>query len=100
MSERFSKLEKISPKTRENVFKIISTLREELNMDIDIEETPDIFTIIRNEEGETKEINFTKVGDKMTVGNSSFDLSEVIEARVRFPSDGVADAIEKLKSLK
>jgi len=101
MNEKFEKFEKISQKTREKIFKTINKLKNELGFDFDVKETPDVITIsINDEDTGRKEMSFTKVGDQMMVDETFFDLSDVIEARIRFPNYNVSEAMEKFKNLK
>jgi len=96
-----SRPDKLSEKEKGRIANVFEKLKQELPGQFEIEETPDIVKIHReNEKGERVTMGFTKVGDSMLVDGVECPMSEVIEARMRFPKDPVNEAITRLRELK
>ncbi|MDI6821074.1 MAG: hypothetical protein QMD65_02750 [Patescibacteria group bacterium] len=97
MSERyegekiFKKIEKMREEAGKSAYKTVDALSQELGIEILMEETPDTVTVVfKGSEGNDRRMGFMKIKG----------LDKMIEARVRFPEDDPAIALQKLEDLK
>ena len=94
--------DKLSQEEKKKIAAMFEKLKEEIPYEFDVTETPDVITVkIEDEKKGKMEIGFTKVGDKMFLGEGGqYHMSDIIEARLRFPGEQQTIALSKLKKLR
>ena len=93
--ERFEGFDKVSEQSGKKINAVIERLKGE---GFAVSETADeIVLAIKNSAGEEREMHFTKIGDKLPVGDVLYPIEDVVEAAARFPDDTLETAIRKLK---
>lgn len=94
--------DKLSEHEKKKIAAMFERLKEEIPYEFDVTETPDTL-IVKTEDKEKGrvEIGFTKVGDKILLDDGEqYHISDVIEARLRFPGEQQTIALLKLKKLR
>lgn len=94
--------DKLSQEEKKKIAAMFEKLKEEIPYEFNVTETPDTITVkMEDEEKGKMEIGFTKVGDKILLGEGEqYHMSDIIEARLRFPGEQQTVALSKLKKLR
>lgn len=94
--------DKFSQEEKKKIAKMFEKLKGEIPYEFDVTETPDTITVkTRDEKKGTVEMGFTKVRDKIILKSGEhYSMSDVIEARLRFPGEQPEEALSKLKKLR
>lgn len=78
--------------------KVFERTKEEVPYEFTVEEDADTVMVRRkDEDGKEVGMGFTKIGKKiMLADGKKYCFSHIVEARMRFPKDGVIEALRKL----
>ena len=101
MAEHFGN-EKLAPETDEKIHETIREVADEMELEVDIEETPDMLSLkVKDKGGDEHKMGFMKMNEGgIPIEGTWRPLGEVVEARLRFPNDDVSEAVEKFEKLK